>query len=48
METLIENGRPVFQKVVGTEFELECELVLLAMGFAGTDAGAQWPSSGWK
>ena len=37
VETLIENGRPVFQKIVGTEFELECELVLLAMGFVGTE-----------
>jgi glutamate synthase (NADPH/NADH) small chain len=37
VETLIENGRPVFSKVVGTEFELECELVLLAMGFVGTE-----------
>ncbi len=37
VETLVENGRPVFSKVVGTEFELECELVLLAMGFVGTE-----------
>jgi glutamate synthase (NADPH/NADH) small chain len=37
VETFLENGRPVFQKVVGTEFELECELVLLAMGFVGTE-----------
>jgi glutamate synthase (NADPH/NADH) small chain len=37
VETLIENGRPVFSKMVGTEFELECELVLLAMGFVGTE-----------
>jgi glutamate synthase (NADPH/NADH) small chain len=37
VETVLEDGRPVFQKVVGTEFELECELVLLAMGFVGTE-----------
>jgi glutamate synthase (NADPH/NADH) small chain len=37
VETILENGRPVFSKVVGTEFELECELVLLAMGFVGTE-----------
>ena len=37
VETLVEDGRPVFSKVVGTEFELECELVLLAMGFLGTE-----------
>jgi glutamate synthase (NADPH/NADH) small chain len=32
-----EDGRPVFEVVPGTEFELECELVLLAMGFLGTE-----------
>jgi glutamate synthase (NADPH) small chain len=37
VETILEDGRPVFQKVVGTEFELECDLVLLAMGFIGTE-----------
>jgi glutamate synthase (NADPH/NADH) small chain len=37
VETLLEDGRPVFQKTVGSEFELECELVLLAMGFVGTE-----------
>ena len=37
VETVLEDGRPVFQKMVGTEFELECELVLLAMGFVGTE-----------
>jgi glutamate synthase (NADPH/NADH) small chain len=37
VETILEDGRPVFQKVVGSEFELECDLVLLAMGFVGTE-----------
>jgi glutamate synthase (NADPH/NADH) small chain len=37
VETLLQDGRPVFQKVVGTEFELECDLVLLALGFVGTE-----------
>ncbi len=32
-----EDGRPLFEVVPGTEFELECELVLLAMGFVGTE-----------
>ncbi len=32
-----EDGRPVFEAVPGSEFELECELVLLAMGFVGTE-----------
>ncbi|MHB1486923.1 MAG: glutamate synthase subunit beta [Acidimicrobiales bacterium] len=29
------DGRPSFEAVEGSEFELECELVLLAMGFTG-------------
>jgi glutamate synthase (NADPH/NADH) small chain len=37
VETLMEDGRPVFSKIVGSEFEVECELVLLAMGFVGTE-----------
>ncbi len=37
VEMRTENGRPVFEVVPGTEFELECELVLLAMGFLGTE-----------
>ena len=32
-----EDGRPVFDPVDGSEFELPCELVLLAMGFVGTE-----------
>jgi glutamate synthase (NADPH/NADH) small chain len=32
-EVELVDGR--FQKVEGTDFELECELVLLAMGFVG-------------
>jgi glutamate synthase (NADPH) small chain len=37
VESVIEDGRPVFQKIVGTEFEMECDLVFLAMGFVGTE-----------
>jgi glutamate synthase (NADPH/NADH) small chain len=37
VEMRSEDGRPVFEEVPGTEFELECELVLLAMGFLGTE-----------
>jgi glutamate synthase (NADPH/NADH) small chain len=37
VEMRTEGGRPVFEVVHGTEFELECELVLLAMGFLGTE-----------
>jgi glutamate synthase (NADPH/NADH) small chain len=37
VEMRTEDGRPVFEEVPGTEFEVECELVLLAMGFLGTE-----------
>jgi glutamate synthase (NADPH/NADH) small chain len=29
------DGRMTFERIEGTDFELECELVLLAMGFVG-------------
>jgi glutamate synthase (NADPH/NADH) small chain len=32
-----DDGRPVFQAVDGSEFELPCQLVLLAMGFLGSE-----------
>jgi glutamate synthase (NADPH/NADH) small chain len=32
-----DDGRPEFQPVEGSQFELPCELVLLAMGFLGTE-----------
>ncbi len=37
VEMRFEDGRPVFDEVAGSEFELECDLVLLAMGFLGTE-----------
>ena len=37
VEMRTEDGRPAFEAVPGTEFEIECELVLLAMGFTGTE-----------
>ena len=37
VEMLLEEGRPVFEKLADTEFEIECELVLLAMGYVGTE-----------
>jgi len=33
----VVDGRMTFVKVEGTDFELECELVLLAMGFVGPE-----------
>jgi glutamate synthase (NADPH/NADH) small chain len=32
-----DDGRPEFRAVPGSQFELPCELVLLAMGFLGTE-----------
>jgi glutamate synthase (NADPH/NADH) small chain len=40
VEMVTENGRMNFRPVPGTEFTLECELVLLAMGFVGPEKGA--------
>ncbi|HEY1827828.1 MAG TPA: glutamate synthase subunit beta, partial [Acidimicrobiales bacterium] len=37
VEMKMDGGRPVFEPVPGSEFELECDLVLLAMGFVGTE-----------
>jgi glutamate synthase (NADPH/NADH) small chain len=33
----MQDGRPVFETVPDSEFELECDLVLLALGFVGTE-----------
>jgi glutamate synthase (NADPH) small chain len=33
-----DNGRPVMKEIAGSDFELECELVLLALGFLGPEA----------
>ncbi|MEZ5141967.1 MAG: glutamate synthase subunit beta [Acidimicrobiales bacterium] len=35
VQSTMVDGRPSFEKVEGSEFELPCELVLLAMGFTG-------------
>jgi glutamate synthase (NADPH/NADH) small chain len=35
VEQVFEDGRMSFNKVEGTDFEIPCELVLLAMGFVG-------------
>jgi glutamate synthase (NADPH/NADH) small chain len=39
VEMVVENGRPQFVPVEGTEQELPCDLVLLAMGFTGPETG---------
>jgi glutamate synthase (NADPH/NADH) small chain len=35
VEQRFVDGRMTFEKIEGTDFELQCELVLLAMGFVG-------------
>jgi glutamate synthase (NADPH/NADH) small chain len=37
VESVVVDGRPTFQPIEGTEFDLPCELVLLAMGFTGPE-----------
>jgi glutamate synthase (NADPH) small chain len=37
VELTMVDGRPVMEPVPGTEFDLPCELVLLAMGFLGAE-----------
>ncbi len=37
VEATFDHGRPQFQPVEGSEFELPCELVLLALGFSGPE-----------
>jgi glutamate synthase (NADPH/NADH) small chain len=37
VETVREGGRPTFRDVPGTESTLDCDLVLLAMGFTGPE-----------
>ena len=34
----VEAGRPRFDRIEGSEFDLPCELVLLALGFSGPEA----------
>jgi glutamate synthase (NADPH/NADH) small chain len=43
-EVVFQDGK--FVKVEGTDFELECELVLLAMGFLGPERGAMLETLG--
>jgi glutamate synthase (NADPH/NADH) small chain len=37
IETIVTNGRMTFKPVAGSEFTLDAELVLLAMGFVGPE-----------
>lgn len=40
VQSVMVEGRPTFEKVEGSDFELECDLVLLAMGFVGPEKNA--------
>ncbi len=37
VQMVVTDGRPSFEPVPGSDFELPCELVLLAMGFTGAE-----------
>jgi len=37
LEWTTDNGRPVMKEVPGSEFEIPCDLVLLALGFLGPE-----------
>ncbi|HEY7138217.1 MAG TPA: glutamate synthase subunit beta [Acidimicrobiia bacterium] len=39
VEQVVEDGRMRFAKIEGSDFDLPCELVLLAMGFTGPERG---------
>jgi glutamate synthase (NADPH/NADH) small chain len=53
VESRVVDGRPTFERVEGSDFDLACELVLLAMGFLGpqtegllTDLGVEMTERG--
>jgi glutamate synthase (NADPH/NADH) small chain len=48
VETVVENGRMSFKPVSGSEFELQAELVLLAMGFVGPEKNGMLTELGVK
>jgi glutamate synthase (NADPH/NADH) small chain len=48
VETVVENGRMSFTPVNGSEFELQADLVLLAMGFVGPEKNGMLTELGVK
>jgi glutamate synthase (NADPH) small chain len=38
LDWMQDNGRPVMRETPGSEFELDCDLVLLALGFLGPES----------
>jgi glutamate synthase (NADPH/NADH) small chain len=48
VDTVVENGRMSFKPVNGSEFELQADLVLLAMGFVGPEKNGMLTELGVK
>ena len=48
VETVVENGRMSFKPVDGSEFEVQADLVLLAMGFVGPEKNGMLTELGVK
>ena len=48
VEVVMENGRPSFKPVAGSEFEVPADLVLLAMGFTGPEKNGMLTELGVK
>ena len=48
VELARDNGRMAFKEIPGTEFQLPCELVLLAMGFLGPERSGMLDQLGVK
>jgi glutamate synthase (NADPH) small chain len=48
VQTIVENGRMSFKPVPGTEFEVQADLVLLAMGFVGPEKNGMLTELGVK
>jgi glutamate synthase (NADPH) small chain len=48
VETVVENGRMSFTPVAGSEFEVQADLVLLAMGFSGPEKNGMLTELGVK
>ncbi|OGI70424.1 MAG: glutamate synthase [Candidatus Muproteobacteria bacterium RBG_16_60_9] len=47
-EMVVENGRPNFREIAGSEFTIKADLVLLAMGFVGPEKSGMLSQLGVK
>jgi len=48
LDWIQENGRPVMKEIPGSEFTIDCELVLLALGFLGPEPDGMLAQLGVK